>query len=119
MCAYKSAPRGGEARCAVVRRGTAARGGPHPQGVFQRKTRAKPIAPPGASVRRREILSQGFPPRNLMNGTETPAEPTDALVAEIIEAAISRRPSPTLTEEQRLEDWLGRVLHGEGEGDDD
>jgi len=54
-----------------------------------------------------------------MNGTETPAEPTDALVAEIIEAAISRRPSPTLTEEQRLEDWLGRVLHGEGEGDDD
>ncbi len=37
---------------------------PHPQGVCQRKTRAKPQSPPGASVGGREILDRGFGPEN-------------------------------------------------------
>ena len=72
---------------------------------------------PGASVRRREILTWGFPPKNRMNSTETPAEPVDSLVAEIISNSLVRRPPQPWTEEERLEDWLGRVMHGEGVDD--
>jgi hypothetical protein len=71
-------------------------------------------SPSGASVRRREILTWGFPPKNRMNATETPTEPVDSLVAEIIADSLARRSLPEWTEEERLEDWLGRVMHGEG-----
>jgi len=47
-----------------------------------------------------------------MNDTETPAEPVDSIVSEIISDSLVRRPPPTLTEEQRLEDQLDRVLAG-------
>lgn len=92
-------------------------GGAHPEGVLSRDSNAITPSPPGACVRRREILDQGFPPRNLMNDTETITEPVDALVAEIIEAAISRRAPPHWTDEERESDWLGRVLHGESADD--
>ena len=59
-------------------------------------------------------MNQGFPPRNLMNDTETPV---DALVSEIISNSLARRPPSAWTDEERESDWLGRVLHGEGVDD--
>ncbi len=58
-------------------------------------------------MRRREILTWGFPPPNLVNDTETPAEPVDALVAEIIADSLARRPPQPWTLRLRLR--LARV----------